>query len=209
MHSNTKRRLLFSLAAAAALTGAALALRRQIWLDAYRREIREKTAPLKEADGWTADGYIKDQDHLYYYTYRTSPASGNGCGPVAAFDLRRHEGHDVRFLDVLEEMDAMHRRNVPGPTLMPVMRQYLNKYLPGGHEVHGAKVAIDAAERSRMGLLRYHEESVPHFIPYFRVADGQFRFFNVSDGQEDFTAAWADFAAEHIQGNDVKLIWWE
>ena len=209
MHSNIKGRLLLSAAVVTALSGAALTVRRKLRLAEYRREVQEKTASLKEADGWTADGYIKDQDYLYCYTYRTLPASGNGCGPVAAFDLRRHEGHEVAFSEVLAEMDAMHRRNVPGPTTMRVMRGYLTRYLPGWREAHGRAAAIAAAERSRMGLLRYHEETVPHFIPYFRVGDRRFRFFNVNDGLEDFTATWTDFAAGHLRGGSVKLIYWE
>lgn len=209
MHSKFKVPLLVSVACAAALTGMALRSRRERMLEEYHRAVQEKTASLKEADGWTADGYIKDQDHFYHRTYRQSPASGNGCGPVAAFDLRHHAGQSVRFPDVLDEMSAMHPRNVPGPTTMRVMRLYLSKYLPGWREVHGRTAAIAAAKRSRMGLLRYYEESVPHFIPYFRVEDGRFRFFNVSDGQEDFTATWDEFAAGHIRGGSVKLIYWE
>ena len=81
MHSNTKARLFLSLAAAAALTGAVLALRRKLMLAAYRREIQEKTASLKEADGWTADGYIKNQDHFYHYTYRRSRPAATAAAP--------------------------------------------------------------------------------------------------------------------------------
>ena len=209
MHSKFKVPLLVSAVCAAALTGMALRARRERMLEEYHREVREKTASLKEADGWTADGYIKDQDHFYHRTYRTSPASGNGCGPVAAFDLRRHEGQQVSFPDVLQEMSAMHLRNVPGPTTMRVMRAYLDKYLPDWREVHGKDAALAAAKRSRMGVLRYHEETVPHFIPYFRTEGDRFRFFNVSDGQEDFTATWDEFAAGHLRGGSVKLIYWE
>ena len=209
MHSKYKVPLLLSAACAAALTGAALRVRRERMLEEYHRAVREKTAALREEDGWTEDGYIKDQDHFYHHTYRASPASGNGCGPVAVFDLRRRAGQEVSFPDVLAEMSAMHPRNVPGPTTMRVMRRYLKRYLPGWREVHGRAAAIAAAKRSRMGLLRYYEESVPHFIPYFRVEDDRFRFFNVSDGQEDFTAAWEEFAASHIRGGSVKLIYWE
>ncbi len=209
MHSKRKAPLLISAVCAAALTCAALRVRRARMLEEYHRAIQEKTASLKEDGGWTVDGYIKDQDHFYHRIYRASPASGNGCGPVAAFDLRYHAGQDVRFSDVLEEMSAMHPRNVPGPTTMRVMRAYFDRYLPGWREVHGRDAALAAAEKSRMGVLRYHEETVPHFIPYFRAEGDHFRFFNVSDGQEDFTATWDEFAAGHLRGGSVKLIFWE
>ena len=209
MHSKFKVPLLVSVACAAALTGMALRSRRERMLEEYHRAVQEKTASLKEADGWTADGYIKDQDHFYHRIYRQSPASGNGCGPVAAFDLRHHAGQSVRFPDVLDEMSAMHLRNVPGPTTMRVMRRYLSKYLHGWREVHGRSAALAAAKSARMGVLRYHEESVPHFIPFFHADGDRFRFFNVSDGQEDFTATWDEFAAGHIRGGSVKLIYWE
>ena len=209
MHSNLKGRLLPPVALAAALTGAALIVRRRLRLAEYRREVRERTAHLDEAGGWTADGYIKDQDCLFRYTYRTIPASGNGCGPVAAFDLRHFAGHDVQFSDVLAEMDGTHLLRVPGPTFLYVMRKYLRKYLPGWREVHGRDACLAAAEKSRMGVFRYHEQKVPHFVAYYRVGDGAFRFFNVCDGAEDAVFAMADFGAEHFIGGSVKLIYWE
>lgn len=170
---------------------------------------REAEAPpLPEAEAWTADGYIRNQDALSAHTYRTIPASDNSCGPVAAFDLRRHEGHDVTFPDVLAEMDAMHLLRVPGPTFMHVMRRYFRKYLPGWREARGRAAALDAAEMSRMGVFRYHEQMVPHFVAYYRVEGGAFRFFNVCDGKEDAVMPMADFAAGHLLGGSVKLLYW-
>lgn len=190
------------------ILGLAWALAYLVWWLAQRfSDARESGPDLPEALAWTEDGYLKDQDALSAYTYRTIPASINGCGPVAVFDLRRHEGHAVAFADVLAEMDALHPLCIPGPTFMRAMRRYCARHLPGFREVHGAVLA--AAEKSRMGILRYHEEMVPHFVPYFRVGGDRFRFFNVSDGQEDFTATWTEFAAGHFRGGSVKLIYWE
>lgn len=157
---------------------------------------------------WTEDGYLKNQDALSAYTYRSIPANHNSCGPVAAYDLRRHEGHDVRFDDVLAEMDGMHLLRVPGPTFLYVMRRYLHKYLPGFHEARGRDAALDAMARSHMGILRYHEQRVPHFVAYFR-ADGGFRFFNVDDVTEDGVMSAAAFGEGHLRGGSVRLLYWE
>lgn len=162
-----------------------------------------------ESEGWTSDGYIKDQDCFSTHIYRTIPASENSCGPVAVYNLRRHEGHSVRFEDVLAEMDGMHLLHLPGPTLMYVMRRYLSKYLPGWREIHGKDAALAAAEQSRMGIIRYHEQHVPHFVSYYRVDGSAFRFFNICDGQEDATMSMADFGKGHLHGGSVKLICWE
>lgn len=201
-------------ALAAALAGAALAvgtavLRRRLRLAQYRREVQERTESLHEADGWTEDGYIRNQDCFYHREYRTLPASGNGCGPVAAFDLRRRAGQDVSFAAVLQEMDAMHRRHAPGPTQMRVMRRYLDTYLPGRHEVWGRRAALAAAERSAMGVFRYLEQKVPHFVAYYRTEDGRFRFFNICDGEEDVLLNMGQFAARHLCGGSVRLLWWK
>jgi len=158
---------------------------------------------------WTADGYIQDQDALTDRTYRTISAHYNGCGPVAVFDLRHHMGHDVRFDDVLREMDEMHIFRAPGPTMMYVMRRYLRKYLPGWREVHGREAALAAAEGSSMGILRYHEEHVPHFVPFFRVGDGRYRFLNVSDDTEDGVFDLPAFWEGHLRGGSVKLFCWQ
>lgn len=175
-----------------------------------RRRAR-KLPPMKtepEEMAWTADGYIKNQDALPAYTYRTIPTCYNGCGPVAAFNLRRFAGQDARFPDVLAEMDAMHLFHVPGPTEHHVMRRYTAKYLPGAREARGRDASIAAASRSRMGVFRYLEQTVPHYVAYVR-AEGGFRFFNVSDDLEDGVLTMERFAAEHLLGGDVKLICWE
>lgn len=191
------------------ILGLAWALAFLVWKLSLRFSTpREYEEGIPEAEGWTADGYIRNQEALYAYTYRTIPAGNNACGPVAVFDLRRHEGHEVRFADVLTEMDDLHMLRVPGPTFMYVMRRYLNKYLPGWREVHGRDAALAAAERSRMGIFRYHEQKIPHFVPYFRV-DGGFRFLNIWDGMEDLTLTMAEFGKDHLLDNRVKLLWWE
>ncbi|MBQ9648684.1 MAG: hypothetical protein IJV43_10045 [Oscillospiraceae bacterium] len=194
----------------AVICGLAWVLAFLVWRLALRlSEPRERGFALPEAEAWTADGYIKNQDALSAYVYRTIPASDNSCGPVAAFDLRRRAGQDAKFADVLAEMDGMHLLRVPGPTFLYVMRRYLRKYLPGWREVRGQDAAVAAAEESRMGVFRYHEQKVPHFVPYFRAENNKFRFFNVSDGQEDVTLTMAEFAKGHFSGGSVKLIYWE
>ncbi len=166
-----------------------------------------QTDPEEEA--WTADGYVKNQDALGAYTYRSIPANHNSCGPVAAFNLRRRAGQDARIGDVIAELDGMHLLRVPGPTHLPALRRYLRKYLPGWRETAGREACLAAMEHSRMGVVRYHEQRVPHFVAYFRTEDGEFRFFNVSDEREDAVLTAEDFGAGHLRGGSVRLIWWE
>lgn len=166
-------------------------------------------ARLPEADAWTVDGYLKDQDCLSGYTYRTIPASVNGCGPVAAYDLRRFAGQDAAFTDVLAEMDGLHLLRVPGPTRMRVMRKYFAKYLPGWREARGRDACLASAAGSRMGVFRYHEQKVPHFVAYIRADGGAYRFFNVCDGAEDKVFSMSAFGREHLLGGSVRLISWD
>lgn len=193
----------------AAICGFAWVLAWAVWKLALRRSeprAPEPDAPA-ESEAWTADGYIKNQDALSAYTYRAIPASNNGCGPVAVFDLRRYAGQEPAFPEVLAELDGMHLFRIPGPTYMYVMRHYCAKYLPGAHEARGREAAVAAAEGSRMGVFRYLEEAVPHFVAYCR-ADGGWRFFNVSNGSEDVVLSIADFAAGHLRGGSVRLLYW-
>ena len=165
--------------------------------------------PVAESRGaWTEDGYLKDQDCLQGYVYRTIPASHNGCGPLAAFNLRRFAGQSADFGEVLAEMDRLHLLCVPGPTFTFVMRRYLRRYLPGFREVSGRDKAMKAAEKSRMGLFRYLEQRVPHFACFIRTESG-LRFFNVSDGKEDSVMTAEEFAKEHLLGGKVRLFCWE
>ena len=149
-------------------------------------------------DGFSEDGYITDQDYFAEYEYRTIPASDNGCGWIAAYNILHYLGSPVRFDSVMHEMDRMHSLRIPGPTTMPVMRAYLKKYIPAMREQEGIEKALAAAQNSRAGILRYTEAGVPHFISFIREGDA-FRFFNVNDGLEDFVSSMDMFFATHVK----------
>ena len=157
-------------------------------------------------EGISPDGYITDQDCFSSVRYRTIRADYNGCGWIAAYNLRHFLGHAVHWDEVRAEMDAMHSLRVPGPTLMRVMRGYLGKYVPGYRETAGREEALAAAEESLAGIFRYREGDVPHFICYLRQEDGQFRFFNVDDNLDDCVMPMERFGREHfLRGNVIAL----
>ena len=163
--------------------------------------------PIEE--GFSSDGFITDQDCFSSVRYRTIPACDNGCGFIAAYNMRRFLGHDVDWDDVRREMDEMHKLRIPGPTLMKVMRNYLALYVPQYREVSGREEAAAAAEHSSTGIFRYTEGHVPHFICYIRQEDGSFRFFNVSEGLEDCTMPMERFCSEHLKHGIVILLYVE
>ena len=165
-----------------------------------------ETNMKRPEDGISSDGYITDQDCFASVRYRTMRANYNGCGFIAAYNLRHALGHDVDWDTVRREMDAMHELRVPGPTLMRVMREYLGKYVPDYRETVGRDDAIAAAKKSTAGLFRYNEEREPHFICYVRQEDGNFRFFNVNNGLEDTVMSMDTFANGHLlRGTVIAL----
>ena len=149
--------------------------------------------------GFSPDGYIIDQDCFSSVRYRTMRADINGCGWIAAYNLRHFLGHDVSWETVLHELDEMHALRIPGPTLMRVMREYLTKHVPDFQETGGKEDAVAVAKESRAGIFRYQEGHEPHFISFIRMEDGRFRFFNVTDGLEDFCADMDTFAQDHFR----------
>ena len=156
--------------------------------------------------GFSIDGYITDQDCFSSVRYRTIPACDNGCGFIAAFNMRKALGHEVAWDDVRREMDEMHRLRVPGPTLMKVMRRYISLHVPGYKEAVGREEALLAAENSFTGIFRYTEGRVPHFVSYVRLGDGCFRFFNVTEGLEDCTMTMKRFGDEHLLHGTVIVL---
>ena len=154
-------------------------------------------------EGFSADGYIVDQDCFHSLRYRPMPADINGCGWIAAFNLRRFLGQEPDWREVLRELEGMHLWNVPGPTLMTVMRAYLQRWVPEARETVGREEALAAAAQSCAGIFRYREKREPHFISYIRTEDGTFRFFNVADGEEDCRMTMADFGRLHLRGGTV------
>ena len=153
-------------------------------------------------EGFSTDGYITDQDCFSSVRYRGMAASINGCGLIAAYDLRRALGQSPDWREVCREMDALHRVRVPGPTLMSVMRAYLAQTVPEAREVAGRDAALEAAAHSRAGIFRYREKQVPHFAAYVREGEG-FRFFNLCDGEEDCVMSMERFGAEHCPRGHV------
>lgn len=160
----------------------------------------------KTARGLSPDGYITDQDCLGGLRYRGIPASINGCGPVAVFDLLRFLGRERPLESLLEEMSALHRVRFPGPTSLRVMRLILRSCAAEVRQTRGREAALAAAERSRAGIFRYREGHEPHFVCFLRREDGRFRFFNVADGLEDCVLSMADFGREHLRGGPVVVL---
>ena len=148
-------------------------------------------------NGYSNDNYIIDQDFFSSYTYRTMPASVNGCGCIAVFNILKYLrcGEDIG--DIISEMDSMYHIKCPGPTTMSVMRAFLGKKIPECLEYTGYKEARKAMTDSVCGILRYNEHGMPHFISYFRTGEG-FRFFNVDDGYEDFEDSISSFFRNHV-----------
>ena len=159
------------------------------------------TKPLEM--GFSPDGYIIDQDCFSDFKYRTIPANYNGCGWIAAYNLRRFLGHTASYDEVRREMDEMHFLRVPGPTLMCVMRKYLKKHVPDVRETVGRDAVLDAARESRAGIFRYREGLEPHFVSYIRQGESGFRFFNMADGIEDCVMPMEQFVKEHCAPGTV------
>ena len=153
--------------------------------------------------GFSKDGYIIDQDCFSDFKYRTIPASFNGCGWIAAYNLRRFLGHTMSYDEVRREMDEMHFLRVPGPTRMCVMRRYLKKHMPEIRETVGRDAALTAAKGSRAGIFRYREGLEPHFVSYIRQEENSFRFFNMADGMEDCVLPMERFMEEHCAPGTV------
>ncbi len=162
---------------------------------------------IENNEKFSKDGYIIDQDLFTEgYPYRTMPSAWNGCGWIAAYNLRHALGDPADHQEVRKEMDAMHRLRIPGPTLMRIMRAYLAKYVPGYEETHGREAAAAKAGKSAAGIFRYTEQGVPHFITFVRQPDGQYRFFNVNDDLIDSCLPMDQFAKEHfVRGSVIAL----
>lgn len=156
--------------------------------------------------GFSADGFIIDQDFFSDYPYRALTSDCNGCGWIAAFDLRHALGQDPDFDAVRREMDGMFLLHIPGPTTMRVMLRYLTKHVPDFQLVRGRAASLSAAPRSRAGILRYTESGVPHFVAFVRKTDGQYRFFNVSDGLEDYVCGMEYFLLTRCTRGTVKAM---
>ena len=155
--------------------------------------------------GFSRDGYITDQNALKDYRYRGMSSDVNGCGWVAAFNMRRALGQSAEFDDVRREMNAMFPLQIPGPTPMRKLRRYLKRYIPF-RVVRGKRRALAAAEKSRCGILRYWEGRSPHFIAFLRLPDGRYRFLNVSDGREDIVSPMDRFFEKHCHRGWIRVI---
>ncbi len=162
--------------------------------------------PKLLTEGFSSDGFITDQDCFSSVRYRTVAADNNGCGFIAAYNIRHALGHRVDWNDVRAELDTMHTLRIPGPTLMRVMREYLNRYILDWVETVGREEAIASAANSQAGIFRYKEGHTPHFVCFVRQDDGRYRFFNVNDGLEDFTTSMEQFGEEHfLRGTVIAM----
>lgn len=154
--------------------------------------------------GFSEDGYIIDQNFFGAYRYRGLTSDYNGCGWIAAYDLRRAQGHDVDFEQVHRDMNAMFPFQIPGPTPMRKLLRYLARH--GRYRlIWGKRRSLAAAGKAQAGIIRYLEEDTPHFVPFVRT-DGGYRFFNVSDGQEELVCSMDDFFRDHCRKGFVRVV---
>ncbi len=158
--------------------------------------------------GFSPDGFITDQDCFRGFRYHGTTSDINGCGWIAAYNLRRAAGQDLDCAEVCREMDAMYRLPLPGPTSVRKLRQYLSRHLRYGFAA-GKRRALTAARESDAGILRYWEGREPHFIAFLRREDGLYRFFNVADGQEDITLPMDEFFRKHCTRGYIRVIVWK
>lgn len=156
-------------------------------------------------DGFSADGYIIDQNCMAGYPYRGMTSDINGCGWIAAYNLRHAAGQEAAFGDVCGEMNRMYVFQIPGPTPMRKLRRYLRRYLPHRYTA-GRKRSQAAAETARAGILRYWEGNEPHFVAFVRQDDGLCRFFNVADGKEDFLCSVEDFFRSRVRRGWIRVL---
>jgi len=159
-------------------------------------------------DGFSSDGYIIDQDRFSDYRYRGITSDINGCGWIAAYNLRHAAGQEPDFDEVRREMNAMFPLQIPGPTPVRKLRRYLKRYLRYGFAA-GKRRALAAAKAGDAGILRYWEEKTPHFVSFVRQEDGTFRFFNVADGMEDLRAPMDRFFSEHCHKGLLRVLVWK
>ena len=156
-------------------------------------------------DGFSRDGFIVDQNKFSAYRYRGMTSDVNGCGWVAAYNLRRAAGQRVDFDEVRREMNRMFPLQIPGPTPMWKLRRYLRRYL-SFRFVMGKKRSLAAARTGAAGILRYWEGNTPHFVAFLRRENGHYRFFNVSDGREDFEAPMDRFFEIHCRLGLIRVL---
>lgn len=156
--------------------------------------------------GFSTDGYIIDQDCFAAYPYRALTSDVNGCGWIAAYNLRHALGQAVWFDEVRVQMDALFPIRMPGPTTMRAMRAYLERHIPDYRLSFGRKAVLDMARQSHAGILRYWERREPHFVAYVLQPNGQHRFFNVADGLEDAVFDMEAFIRTHCRFGVVRAI---
>ena len=155
--------------------------------------------------GFSQEGYIIDQDHFAAYPYRGMTSNINGCGWIAAYNLLRAQGYDIDYETVHRDMNAMFPHQIPGPTPVSKLREYLARHGEYAFTV-GKKSSLRACMKAKAGILRYWEVNIPHFITFVRVDGQRYRFFNVNDGLEDFTCTMEEFFQNHCVKPFVRAI---
>lgn len=154
--------------------------------------------------GFSADGYIVDQNHMGAYRYRGMSSDINGCGWIAAYNLLHALGFEINHEQVFAQMNAMFPLKIPGPTPNRVLYRTLRRYIR--FELLRGRRRARACEKSRAGILRYWEGPGPHFVTFVRQADGRFRFLNVADGLEDCQFSMPAFFETRCKSRFVRAL---
>ena len=156
--------------------------------------------------GFSADGYIIDQNCFHDYPYRTIRSDCNGCGWIAAYNLLKADGYEITPEQVLDEMNAILPYKGNRGTPVSMMEKYLKAKGLNYIRVDGKKSILAAVLAARAGMLRYTEGRVPHYVTFLRVDAGHFRFLNIDSGCEDTIFTMEDFFASHVKMPIIKAM---
>ena len=156
--------------------------------------------------GFSADGFILDQDALSDYPYGRYRTDWNGCGWIAAYNLllacRRKA--DPRVI-CREMSDALHFGGTFG-TAVSIVRGCLRDHGVETDLIVGKSRCLAACARTRCGILRFHDGEYPHYVTFASDRDGLYRFYNSDPADDSHLHTMEDFFREHMKRRFARAI---
>ena len=153
---------------------------------------------MKDERALSEDGYIIDQSRSGELKYGRYSSKYNGCGWIAAYNMLRALGQNVSPEQVNSEMNAILPYHGCRGTPITTMEKYLDIAGVCSTLTRGVRKSFTAASACRAGIIRYHDEGVPHYVAFVRESGDDFRFFNAVEGEERHILTMREFFDKHV-----------
>lgn len=153
------------------------------------------------------NGFLINQGLMKDIPFGLFTTSSKGCGWIAAYNLCKINGKEVRMWDCARGLGKLNPMGEMFGQDLATLGWWLKKQGIRFKVVIGKKACIDAMKKSTSGIFLYSHQAGSHYVSYERTGGNRFHFYNALYGKTNYTRSAEDFMKERTKFFKQVLIY--